>query len=502
MNTQDEYDGIESGSQDQRRVRLQKLQVMRENNWCFPNQYKPTIDMKSLLGISEDPQVQEKKKNYALCGRIMRARYMGKAAFLTLQDASGQMQIYIRANDVSQAVFEDIKTWDLGDIIWVKGHVFRTKVGELTLWVADIALLVKSLRPLPDKFHGLQDQETRYRRRYVDLMVNEQSREVFIQRAALIKLMRNFFDEVGYLEVETPMMHPLAGGAVAKPFVTHHNALNMPLYLRIAPELYLKRLVVGGFERVYEINRNFRNEGLSTRHNPEFTMIEFYQAYADYRDLMELTNRLFRKIAEQLTENGVVTYQGTQIDFSKPILEMTMDEAILAYHPALSQEQLRDVDALSGYIRSKNIVCGEGLEIGQMKLHLFEETVEHQLIQPVFITGYPAVVSPLARRSDHDPSVVDRFELFIAGQEVANGFSELNDPIDQDQRFKQQMAEKDKGDEEAMNYDEDYIQALEYGLPPTAGQGIGIDRLVMILTNTPTIRDVILFPTLRPKESH
>lgn len=477
---------------DHYNVRLEKLEKMRKTANPYPNHFKPDVLISTLLdryATELDDIVHQ------VCGRIMTARYMGKAAFLTIQDRSEKIQIYVRLDQVGESLFEMIKTWDLGDIIWVKGLVFRTKVGELTIKADESTLLTKALRPLPDKHHGLKNQELRYRQRYVDLIVNEQSREVFRKRSQLLKLLREFFDQRDYLEVETPMMHPIPGGAAAKPFITHHNTLDMDLYLRVAPELYLKRLIVGGFERVYEINRNFRNEGLSTRHNPEFTMIEFYQAYADYRDLIELTEALFSFIANEMTENGKVIYQGHEIDFSKPIRVLTMDEAILEVHPGLN---LSDKQVLCAHMSSLKL-SSDFEAIEQVKLHLFEETVESQLIAPTFITGYPALVSPLARRNNDNPEIADRFELFIAGQEIANGFSELNDPQDQASRFEQQMEQKAKGDEEAMPYDEDYIKALEYGMPPTAGQGIGVDRLLMILTNTPTIRDVILFPTLRAK---
>jgi lysyl-tRNA synthetase class 2 len=495
---------MSTDTQDQHSVRQEKLAELRQSGWCYPNDKQPSITAAKLhesFGAEVDAEITDKAK-YMLCGRVMTARYMGKAAFITLQDRSGKIQVYLRLNDVGAELFEQAKSWDLGDILWVKGHMFRTKVGELTVWASDASLLTKSLRPLPDKFHGLQDQEQRYRQRYVDLIVNEGSRAVFQKRSQLIRLMRGFFDDRSYLEVETPMMHPIAGGAVARPFTTHHNTLDMELFLRVAPELYLKRLVVGGFERVYEINRNFRNEGISTRHNPEFTMIEFYQAYANYRDLMALTNELFQYLAKHMLDGGKAQYGEYEIDFSKPIAEMTMDEAILKYNESLDVATLSDVDKLTEYMQSLELKIPEHFVLEQRKLFLFEETVEAQLIQPVFITGYPAISSPLARRSDDNPLLTDRFELFIAGQEIANGFSELNDPEDQAQRFVQQMEEKAQGDHEAMPYDEDYIKALEYGLPPTAGQGIGIDRLVMILTNTHTIRDVILFPTLRNKSQH
>jgi len=483
-------------TQDQHKVRKEKLAQLRNDQWAFPNDKKPSITADALHQRYKDSVDEDM---HCVAGRLMTTRYMGKAAFFTIQDRSGQIQVYLRLNDIGEALFNAAKSWDLGDIIWIEGHVFRTKMGELTVWAKSISLLTKSLRPLPDKYHGLQDQEVRYRQRYVDLMVNESSREVFKKRSQLIRVLRDFFDHQDYLEVETPMMHPIAGGAIARPFVTHHNTLHMDLFLRVAPELYLKRLVVGGFERVYEINRNFRNEGISTRHNPEFTMIEFYQSYADYRDLMALTNQLFLKIAEVMTESGTVQYQDHVIDLSKPIEEMTMDEAVLKYHPELTQAILQDNENLIAYLKSQKLDIPVGKNAMALKVYLFEETVENQLIQPVFITEYPAVSSPLARRSDHNPEITDRFELFIAGQEIANGFSELNDPEDQAERFALQMEQKAEGDHEAMPYDEDYIRALEYGMPPTAGQGIGIDRLVMILTNTPTIRDVILFPTLRPK---
>ena len=421
---------------------------------------------------------------------------MGKASFFHIQDVSGRLQIYIKSNDLPE-LYEQFKHWDLGDIVGVKGELFKTNTGELTLNAEHIELLTKSLRPLPDKFHGLADQEIKYRKRYVDLIANEDSRKTFLIRSRLIQAFRVFMDENQFLEVETPMMHPIPGGAVARPFVTHHNSLDMTMYLRIAPELYLKRLVVGGFERVYEINRNFRNEGISTRHNPEFTMVEFYQAYADYNDLMRFTEHLLQYLCDEVLGSRQVDYQGHLLDFNKPFSRMSVKEAILQYHPEIKMQQLDTIEncrsVLQGFALSYKKTDG----LGKLQMILFEERVEHLLIQPTFVTGYPTEISPLARRSDADPEVTDRFEFFIAGREIANGFSELNDAEDQAERFHRQVADKDDGDLEAMHFDSDYIEALEYGMPPTAGEGIGIDRLVMLFTNAQSIRDVILFPHLR-----
>jgi len=396
-------------------------------------------------------------------------------------------------------VYEAFKDWDLGDILGAEGVVFKTKTGELSIKVDTLRLLTKALRPLPEKFHGLADQETRYRQRYVDLIINASTRAAFQLRSALIAHIRDFFNQRGFLEVETPMMQPIPGGATARPFITHHNALDMPLYLRVAPELYLKRLVVGGFEKVYEINRNFRNEGLSTRHNPEFTMLEFYLAYADYHDLMDLTEALLRGMAERLLGDTAVGYQGETYHFGQPFRRLTVREAVLHFNPAIAANDLDQLES------ARRIAQGLGIEVkpeyglGRVQLEIFEQTVEHQLRDPTFITAYPTEVSPLARRNDHDPAITDRFELFIGGREIANGFSELNDPEDQAERFRQQAAAKAAGDHEAMHYDADYIRALEYGLPPTAGEGIGIDRLAMLFTDAPSIRDVLLFPHLRPE---
>ncbi|OYZ07646.1 MAG: lysine--tRNA ligase [Thiotrichales bacterium 16-46-22] len=390
----------------------------------------------------------------------------------------------------------------MGDIVGVTGYLFRTNTGELSLHATSAELLTKSLRPLPDKFHGLHDTEVRYRQRYVDLIVNQHSRETFRRRSLIIAGIRQFMIERGFLEVETPMMHPIPGGAAAKPFVTHHNALDMPLYLRIAPELYLKRLVVGGFEQVFEINRNFRNEGLSARHNPEFTMMEFYWAYADYNDLMDMTEALLSKLALDVTGSTELNYQGTPISFAGPFERLSIKQSILKYNADVTAADLEDIDALTRIVEAKGFKVLPGSGLGKVQTILFEETVEHQLIQPTFITEYPAEVSPLARRNDDNPEVTDRFELFIGGREIANGFSELNDSEDQAERFLDQAKAKEAGDDEAMHYDADYIRALEYGLPPTAGEGIGIDRLVMLLTDAPSIRDVLLFPQMRHEEHH
>ncbi|MDC3181157.1 lysine--tRNA ligase [Gammaproteobacteria bacterium] len=481
---------------DPYQVRREKLESLRANAQAYPNHLKPTHTIQSVLDVNADVTGVDENLVYEVCGRIITSRVMGKAAFLTILDGSNHIQVYLRANDLGLDVFASVKTWDLGDIIHVKGHVFYTKMGEVTIWSSESTLLVKALRPLPDKFHGLADTEVKYRQRYLDLISNPDSKAVFKKRIQLVELLRQFFVERGFLEVETPMMHTIAGGAVARPFETHHNALDIPLYLRIAPELYLKRLVVGGFDRVFEINRNFRNEGLSTRHNPEFTMIEFYQAYADYRDLMQLTQVLFNQIATVFGDK--VVYQGQEIDFKSSILEMTMQDAILKVHPSLTLECLDRFEKLQAYLVSQELSVPQTEYVEDLQLHLFEETVEQTLIQPTFITNYPARTSPLARPSDSDPRYAERFELFIAGQEIANGFSELNDPDIQAQRFQEQVERKQQGDHEAMLFDHEYITALEHGLPPTAGQGFGVDRLVMILTGVSSIRDVILFPTLRP----
>ncbi|KTC99423.1 lysine--tRNA ligase [Legionella erythra] len=480
-------------------IRKQKLGELRQQGFNFPNhfhrQHLAAELLKDYDGFEKDA-LAEKPVHVTIAGRIVLRRIMGKASFFHIQDVSGRIQVYVRQNDLPE-VYEQFKHWDLGDIVGVEGVLFKTNTGELTVHAEQVELLTKSLRPLPDKYHGLSDQEMKYRKRYVDLIANEDSRKTFIIRTQLIKALRQFMDNHRFLEVETPMMHPIPGGALARPFVTHHNTLDMQMFLRIAPELYLKRLVVGGFECVYEINRNFRNEGISTRHNPEFTMIEFYQAYADYNDLMDFTEQLLHFLCDEVLGSRQVTYQDWVIDFAKPFARMTVKEAVLHHHPEIEAQQLETVDGCRSLLKQLGLAFKPTDGLGKLQMILFEETVEQLLIQPTFITGYPTEVSPLARRSNSNPDVTDRFEFFIAGREIANGFSELNDAEDQAERFHKQVAEKDAGDLEAMHFDSDYIEALEYGMPPTAGEGIGVDRLVMLFTNSQSIRDVILFPHLR-----
>lgn len=485
-------------------LRRAKLAHWREQGHAFPVGFHRDALAAHLLNAYQDktePELEAHPIKVKVAGRIMTRRLMGKASFTHIQDMSGRIQLYIRQEDVSEPLYEDFKQWDLGDIIGAEGQLFKTKTGELSVKVKHLYLLTKAIRPLPDKFHGLTDQETRYRQRYLDLIANEETRKTFLVRSKITNTIRQFLLERDFLEVETPMMQVLAGGAAAKPFVTHHQALDMPLFLRIAPELYLKRLVVGGFERVFEINRNFRNEGLSTQHNPEFTMLEFYQAFADYHDLMDLTEKLFSQIAKEVFGASQFTYQNDQFDFSKPFNRITLKDAILQFNPNLTEQDIMTLEAAKKTAKQLEIPVQESYGLGKVQVEIFEKTVEHKLIQPTFITEHPAETSPLARKNDKNPFVTDRFELFIAGREIANGFSELNDPEDQAERFRHQMREKAAGDEEAMPYDDDYIVALEHGLPPTAGEGIGIDRLVMLFTNSPSIRDVILFPHMRPKEA-
>jgi len=441
--------------------------------------------------------LEQDKIEVQVGGRLMTKRVMGKASFVTIQDRTGRLQLFLQRDNLSADVYQQFKTWDLGDIIWTKGQLFRTKTGELSVRANQIQLLTKSLQPLPEKFHGLSDQEIRYRQRYVDLIVNEKSREVFIRRSRIVQFIRSYLDAMEFLEVETPMMQPIPGGAVARPFVTYHNALDRKLYLRVAPELYLKRLVVGGFERVYEINRSFRNEGLSTRHNPEFTMLELYMAFADHNVLIELFENLLKSLAESLLGTTTVTYQGVEYDLGQPFARMTVEESVLHFNPDLDASQLRDRDYLATVCKQLEITVTDDAGSGKLLIEIFEKTVEDRLDRPTFIMGYPTEVSPLARRNTADPWLTERFEFFIAGRELANGFSELNDAEDQAARFQDQVKQKKAGNDEAMFYDSDYITALEFGMPPTAGLGVGIDRLVMLLTDSASIRDVLLFPQMR-----
>lgn len=485
---------------EQRRLKLAKW---REKGHAFPNDFHHDAFAARLLlehGHKTELELKAKPIHIKVAGRIMTRRQMGKASFAHIQDMTGLIQIYFRQDELPSEAYEEFKEWDLGDIIGVEGKLFKTKTGELSVRAEQAILLTKSLRPLPDKYHGLADQEICYRQRYLDLIANDSTRQTFLIRSKVIDTIRAFLKNRDFIEVETPMMQVLPGGAAAKPFVTHHNALDLPLYLRIAPELYLKRLVVGGFERVFEINRNFRNEGLSTRHNPEFTMVEFYQAYAVYQDLMTLTETLFRQLAEEILGSTIILYQNRAIEVGLPFARYTIKEAILNYCPDIKAADLETLEAVRRIAKQLEIPFKEKDRLGKIQYSIFEERVEHLLIQPTFITEFPIEVSPLARRNDENPLVTDRFELFIGGFEMANGFSELNDPEDQAERFRQQVAEKTAGDEEAMPYDKDYITALEYGLPPTAGEGIGIDRLVMLFTDSASIRDVILFPHMRPVE--
>ncbi len=487
--------------------RRNKLEHLRTLGQAYPNDFHRdavSSDIFEKCSEIDGESLEAQKITFTIAGRIMTRRIMGKAAFATLQDMGGKIQIYVTRDALPEGQYQELfKKLDLGDIIGVTGYAFRTKTGELTLHVTSLRLLVKALRPLPEKYKGLTDQEARCRQRYLDLIANEDSRRTFQIRTKIISFIRRYMDSHQFMEVETPMMHVIPGGANARPFVTHHNALDIDMYLRIAPELFLKRLVVGGFEKVYEINRNFRNEGIDVRHNPEFTMIEFYMAYHDYRDLIDFTEDLFRKMALDVLGTTQVHYakegqEGLSLDFAKPFDRLTMKESIVKYGKDITMEQLDDAAMCEELCKKHHIEIQKGWEHGHFITALFEELVEEKLQQPTFITEYPAVISPLARRSDDNPEFTDRFEFFIGGREMGNGFSELNDPDDQAGRFRQQAEAKQNGDDEAMYYDEDYIVSLEHGLPPTAGEGIGIDRVVMLFANCHTIRDVILFPTLRP----
>ena len=487
--------------------RREKLRALREQGVAYPNDFRPehhAADLQAKFADSDKAALEANPVEVSVAGRMMLKRVMGKASFATVQDGSGQIQFFVTPNDVGADTYDAFKKWDLGDIVAARGVLFRTNKGELSVQCKELRLLSKALRPLPDKFHGLSDQEMRYRQRYVDLIVTPETRDTFRARTKTIASIRKFMDNAEFMEVETPMLHPIPGGAAAKPFVTHHNALDMQMFLRIAPELYLKRLIVGGFERVFEINRNFRNEGVSPRHNPEFTMMEFYAAYTDYRWLMDFTEQLVRQAAIDALGTATIQYQGRELDLEKPCHRLTITQAIQKYAPQYTDGQLSDDAFLRTELKRFGVDVSQpaflNAGIGALQLALFEETAEAQLWEPTFIIDYPVEVSPLARASDTVPGITERFELFMTGREIANGFSELNDPEDQAARFKKQVEQKDAGDEEAMFFDADYIRALEYGMPPTGGCGIGIDRLVMLLTDSPTIRDVLLFPHLRRED--
>ena len=481
--------------------RRAKLGRLRESGVAYPNDFRRDAlagQLHTGFGERQATWFDENPQSVRVGGRLMLKRVMGKASFATIQDRTGQIQLFLQQGALGDA-YEAFKDWDIGDIVGAEGALFKTKTGELSVKVTQLRLLVKSLRPLPDKWHGLADTELRYRQRYVDLIMSEPSREVFRTRARIVRYLRDFLDALDFLEVETPMMQIIPGGAAARPFVTHHNALDLDMYLRVAPELYLKRLVVGGFERVYEINRNFRNEGLSTQHNPEFTMLELYWAYGDYRDVMDWVEKAFRGLADALHAGQKIEYQGRSYDLERPFRRVTVEESILEHNPDLDPMSLREEHYLHRVCDSLQIPYRKSDGAGKLLMEIFGKTVEVKLLDPTFVYAYPTEVSPLSRANDKDPFVTDRFELFVAGREIANGFSELNDPEEQAARFREQAARKAEGDEEAMFFDADYVRALEYGLPPTAGLGVGIDRLVMFFTNSASIRDVLLFPHLRPE---
>ncbi|MEE4380723.1 MAG: lysine--tRNA ligase [Pseudomonadales bacterium] len=500
----DDRSGPGSGEAEQIAWRREKLARLRGTGWEFPNDFRRSRNedgtehdsavLQAAYGEVEKDALEQRAIPVALAGRLVNRR----GPFLVIQDGAGQIQFYL-AKDADPALKEIVEGWDVGDIVAGRGTLQKSGRGALYLFLEEARLLTKALRPLPDQYYGVADTELRYRRRYLDLIMNEESRNTFRTRSAIVREVRTFMEEHGFMEVETPMMQVIPGGAAAKPFVTHHNALDLDLYLRIAPELYLKRLTVGGFERVYEINRNFRNEGLSTRHNPEFTMLEFYWAYADYTELMDMTEQMLRRLCERVLGSTTISYQGEAIDFGRPIPRVTVRDSLVQY-AELDPAIVDDREALGAWAarHGLDVEAGEGL--GSLQFRLFEELVEERITQPVFIVGYPTEVSPLSRRNDANPEITDRFELFVMGREIANGFSELNDAEDQAERFREQVARKDAGDDEAMHYDADYVTALEYGLPPTAGEGIGIDRLVMLLTDSASIRDVLLFPHLRPRQ--
>ncbi|WP_018974639.1 lysine--tRNA ligase [Rudaea cellulosilytica] len=482
--------------------RREKLRALRAQGIAFPNDFAPDAfagDLVTEFDGKTAEEVEAAARRVKVSGRMMSKRDTGKLAFVHIQDMTGRIQLFVQINTVGEETYKPFKTWDIGDIVGAEGALMRTKTGELSVKVDKLRLLTKSLRPLPDKWHGMADVEQRYRQRYVDLIVTPESRRVFELRSKIVRHLRNFLDAKRFLEVETPMMHVIPGGATARPFVTHHNALDLDLYLRVAPELYLKRLTVGGFERVYEINRNFRNEGVSTRHNPEFTMLELYQAYATYNEIMDITEEMIRTAARDVVGRTALTWEEREIDVGPAFRRWKMEDAVLEHNPQIARADLRDRAKIAAHAQALGVHVKSGYGWGKIVLEIFEKTVEQTLIQPTFITTHPTEVSPLARANDHDPEVTDRFELFIGGKEIANGFSELNDPEDQAARFKAQVEAKDSGDDEAMHFDADYIRALEVGLPPTGGLGVGIDRLVMLLADVPSIRDVLLFPYMRPE---
>jgi lysyl-tRNA synthetase class 2 len=493
----------ESNDQQENRLiaeRRKKLEQLRERGEVFPNDFRRDSLAGELLDAYQahaDETLEAEDVRVGVAGRMMVKRVMGRNSFVKIQDRSGQIQLFVERDRIGTETYGDFKKWDVGDIVAANGKLFKTNSGELSVKVDELRLLVKSLRPMPEKWHGITDQELKLRQRYLDLLVSERTREVFRTRTRIVSFMRRYLDALDFTEVETPMMHPLPGGAAARPFETYHNALDKTLYLRIAPELYLKRLIVGGMERVYELSRVFRNEGLSTRHNPEFTMLELYQAYARFGDLMALTEKLIRELARDILGTTTIDYQGEQFEVGEPFPRLGFEAAIRQFNPGLEADALRDADELRQHCGQLGIPVKPEYGAGKLQLEIFEKTVEDSLKGPVFVTYFPAEVSPLARRNDADPFLTDRFELFIAARELANGFSELNDPEDQAERFKAQLSAKESGDLEAMSYDEDYVRALEYGMPPTAGLGIGVDRLVMLLTDAPSIRDVLLFPQLR-----
>jgi lysyl-tRNA synthetase class 2 len=484
--------------------RREKLKQMREQGNAFPNDFRRDSisgELHAEYDSKSKEELEEMGLRVKVAGRMMSRRVMGKASFAHIQDMSGKIQLYVQRDRLPEGFYNEQfkKSWDIGDIIAAEGVLFKTNKDELSVRVDNVSLLTKSLRPLPEKFHGLTDQEQRYRQRYLDLIMNEVSRKTFRTRTRIVQFIREYLNNKNFMEVETPMMQVIPGGATARPFETHHNALDMGLYLRIAPELYLKRLVVGGFERVYEINRNFRNEGLSTRHNPEFTMLEFYEAYADYHDLMDLTEDMLRSLTQEVLGSSLVEYQGETYDFGQQFVRMSVKESILHFNPDLAEADIDTLEAAQKVADKLQIPLKDSYGLGKVQIEIFEKTVESRLMNPTFITAYPTEVSPLARLNDDDPFVTDRFEFFVGGREIANGFSELNDAEDQAERFRKQVEEKDAGDDEAMHFDADYVAALEHGMPPTAGEGIGIDRLVMLLTDSPSIRDVLLFPHMRPE---